>query len=63
MFGKVNALHVCVKKVRNNEREWGQIVNVRGKGRDEFHLNQASLPRICQRADGGLVANGDAERS
>lgn len=41
----------------------GQIVNVRGKGRDGFHLNQASLPRICQRADGGLVANGDVERS
>lgn len=43
--------YVCarLKKVRNNERERrGQIVNVRGKGRDGFHLNPASLPRICQ---------------
>lgn len=46
------------KESKKDKKTWAQIVNVRGKGGDEFHLTQDSLPCICHSADGGLVANG-----
>lgn len=54
---------MCDRERKRDKKREGQIVNVRGEGGDGFHLKQASLPCICQRADGGLVANGNVEGS